>query len=226
MQKDGRGNLYEALAAAQGEMENAKLNRVNPHFKSKYADLASIRDATIPALSKNGLAIIQFTELSSDGQRLILRTRLVHSSGCYLESEYPVMSALGDHHKTGSALTYAKRYSWSAMCGVSADEDDDGSAAQEKPEKTPQVSDKPWTGPLNKTALKEKMRALAKDLELAADEGTLTGVLTTYKEAIEQCERDLPDWFHHPEGNGCSQAIANKKAQLAQESPQETPFDA
>ena len=62
MQSDSIGKLAEALAAAQGEMKNAPLNKVNPHFKSKFADLASIRDASTPALSKHGIAVTQTFE--------------------------------------------------------------------------------------------------------------------------------------------------------------------
>lgn len=122
--------LSAALAKAQGEMKNAPLNKTNPHFKSRYADLAAIRDATIPALSKNGLAIIQFTTLDDDG-RMKLHTRLSHSSGEWVESVYPL--PVDKPQVMGSAITYGKRYSWSAMCGISADEDDDGNAAQEAP---------------------------------------------------------------------------------------------
>ncbi len=210
MRKDEKENLYAALAAAQGEMENAALNKVNPHFKSKYADLASIRDATIPALSKHGLAIIQFTEFN-DGQ-LILKSRIAHTSGAYIESVYPIISDLSKPHPTGSALTYAKRYTWSAMCGISAEEDDDGNAAQEKPKKSGET----FGGPLNKTDLKKQMRAFAGDLAAVEDEETLAGVLLGYKAVIEQCERDLPDWFHNEDGNGASQAITAKKIEIAQ----------
>jgi hypothetical protein len=50
--------LATALAKAQAEMKNAKLNKVNPHFKSRYADLAEIRDTVTPSLSKNGIAVV------------------------------------------------------------------------------------------------------------------------------------------------------------------------
>ena len=52
--------LAAALAKAQGEMENAGKNSVNPHFKSKYADLAEILNTVRPVLSKHGLAVTQF----------------------------------------------------------------------------------------------------------------------------------------------------------------------
>lgn len=119
--------LSKALAAAQGEMENATLNRVNPHFKSKYADLAAIRDAVLPALSKNGLAVTQVTDFDGESFRLV--TRLMHGdSGQWIEGVYP-LTAAANPQAMGSQLTYARRYSLSAIAGISADEDDDAELA-------------------------------------------------------------------------------------------------
>ena len=117
--------LAAALAAAQGMMENAVMNRVNPHFKSKYADLAAIFDAARKPLSANGLAIVQTI---GDG---VLHTRLLHTSGQWIASEHPLPMS-GRPQEIGSALTYARRYSLSALIGIAADEDDDANAAKSK----------------------------------------------------------------------------------------------
>jgi hypothetical protein len=114
--------LAAALAAAQGMMENAVMNRVNPHFKSKYADLAAIFDAARKPLSANGLAIVQTI---GDG---VLHTRLLHTSGQWIASEHPLPMS-GRPQEIGSALTYARRYSLSALIGIAADEDDDANVA-------------------------------------------------------------------------------------------------
>jgi ERF superfamily len=115
--------LAAALAAAQGMMDNAVMNRVNPHFKSKYADLAAIFDAARKPLSANGLAIVQTI---GDG---VLHTRLLHTSGQWIASEHPLPMS-GRPQEIGSALTYARRYSLSALIGIAADEDDDANAAE------------------------------------------------------------------------------------------------
>ena len=120
--------LAVALAKAQGEMHNAPLNKVNPHYRSKYADLAAIRDATIPVLSKNGLSLVQYTTVD-ENSAVILRTKLMHTSGESIESAWP-MPQLQDMQKLGAALTYLKRYAWSAMCGIAADEDDDANSVK------------------------------------------------------------------------------------------------
>lgn len=126
---DTINELATALAAAQAEMKNATLNKINPHFKSKYADLAGIRDTVTPALTKHGLAIVQGTDTTETG--IVVVTRLIHKSGQWMESRFPI--AYDKPQTMGSAYTYARRYSLSAMCSISADEDDDANAANDKP---------------------------------------------------------------------------------------------
>jgi hypothetical protein len=118
--------FVKALAAAQAEMGNALLNKVNPHFKSKYADFAAVREATLPILNKHGFALIQMPMIQQDGS-VILRTELAHLSGESRLGHYPIPQ--GTPQQQGSALTYARRYCWSAICGIASEEDDDGNAA-------------------------------------------------------------------------------------------------
>ena len=128
------GDISAALAKAQGAMKNAALNKINPHFKSKFADLPSVRDAVVPALCGQGIAAVQTLDLV-DGQMCVL-TRLTHASGQWIESLCPIPNG-SDMQKLGSAITYARRYSLSAICGIAADEDDDANAAvQATPQKT------------------------------------------------------------------------------------------
>jgi hypothetical protein len=124
---DDVSELAAALAAAQSEMPNASFNRVNPHFKSQYADLAAIREATLPALSKNGLSVVQTTCVTAVG--FVLFSRLMHKSGQWIEGEFPI--AIGSPQSMGSQLTYFRRYSWSGLTGIAADEDDDANAAED-----------------------------------------------------------------------------------------------
>lgn len=119
--------IAEAMAKAQRDMKNAPLNKVNPHFRSKYADLAGIRDAVIPALSTHGIAVVQTFGATPDGGNAVF-TRLLHVSGQWVESACAVPPT-PDMQKMGSAITYARRYSLSAICGIAADEDDDGNEA-------------------------------------------------------------------------------------------------
>lgn len=123
--------LATALAKCQGEMEPAIKDSINPHFKSKFATLYSIWQACRLPLSKNGLSVVQTMDFIND--KLCLTTKLLHSSGQWLSSVTPVISAKNDAQGIGSALSYFKRYSLSAMLGIcTADEDDDGNDAMPK----------------------------------------------------------------------------------------------
>jgi hypothetical protein len=119
--------LSAALAKAQASMKSAVFNRINPHFKNKYADLASVLDAVRKPLADNGLSITQTTEIRQGA--FVLVTTLWHSSGQWLSSEYPLPIA-AKPQELGSALTYARRYSLSAIACIAADEDDDAEGAR------------------------------------------------------------------------------------------------
>lgn len=125
--------LATALAQAQLEIKNATLNKINPHFKSKYADLAEIRDCLLPVMAKHGLTVVQMPDMR-DGQ-MVLVSRLLHKSGEYMDSVYPINADPLKPQAVGSALTYARRYSLAAIGCISAEEDDDGNAAEKHPRK-------------------------------------------------------------------------------------------
>jgi len=132
-QSEAINELATALAKAQGEMAHAAKDAENPHFKSKYADLSAVIDAARPHLAKYGLSVVQITDTDEAGS-ITLITQLNHASGQWVRSWYPVKPMKNDPQGLGSALTYSRRYSYSAMTGVAAaGEDDDGNAASEKP---------------------------------------------------------------------------------------------
>lgn len=118
--------LAAALSKAQGEMQAAIKDKVNPFFKSSYADLGSVWDAARPVLSKYGLCIMQTTEMTSDGSKIIMVTTLAHTSGQWVKSFLPLNPAKNDSQGIGAAITYLRRYSLSAIVGVVCDDDDDG----------------------------------------------------------------------------------------------------
>lgn len=119
--------LYAALAAAQADMGRATKDTNNLHFKSKYADLASVMDACMPALSKHGIAVLQ-PAFDDDTGRYV-KTIFVHGdSGETTECRVPLIVQKNDMQGYGSACTYARRYGLMGMAGI-APEDDDGNAA-------------------------------------------------------------------------------------------------
>ena len=121
--------LAAALSKAQGEMQAAIKDKVNPFFKSSYADLGSVWDAARPVLSKHGLCVMQTTELVADGSRIVMVTTLAHTSGQWMKSFLPLNPAKNDSQGIGAAITYLRRYSLSAIVGVVCDDDDDGETA-------------------------------------------------------------------------------------------------
>lgn len=123
--------LASALAKAQGQIAPAKYDGRNPHLKNRYATLAAIWDAIRNPLSENGLSVVQVVTTEPDG--MFLLTRLMHSSGQYIQAVYPITAGdsrgMSSAQAIGSALTYARRYSLTALVGVVSDDDDDGNAA-------------------------------------------------------------------------------------------------
>lgn len=116
--------INEALAIAQADIKSAKFNKVNPHFKNKYADLSAMREAYQAALSKNGLSIVQVMEEKPDGMLLI--TKILHKSGESIESRFPIkIASNATMQQIGSMITYARRYSISSILAFSAEEEDD-----------------------------------------------------------------------------------------------------
>ena len=122
--------LAAALAKAQGQIEGAKKDSINPHFKNRYADLSSVWDACREALTTNGLSVVQSAENCEAGYGVT--TMLLHTSGQWMRGTLYLKPTKDDPQGAGSALTYARRYALSAMIGI-APEDDDANAASQKP---------------------------------------------------------------------------------------------
>ena len=119
--------LAKALAGAQSEIQAAAKGKVNPHFNSRYADLASVWEAVRAPLTKHGLSVVQLP--LSDGDRVGVSTTLLHQSGQWLRG-----TLWGKPDKPGpqalvSCVTYFRRTALAAVAGVAPD-DDDGNAAE------------------------------------------------------------------------------------------------
>jgi hypothetical protein len=124
-------NIASALVKAQQAFGPALKTNTNPHFRSKYADLSACVEAVIDALNANGIALVQQTHECENG--VIVETLFVHESGeTFSGGKLHVPAPKHDPQGYGSALSYARRYSLMAACGI-APEDDDGNAASKKP---------------------------------------------------------------------------------------------
>lgn len=129
MQSEQIDKLAEALAQAQGEISDPHKGKEAKagSYSYKYADIADVLKVVRSALSKHHIAVVQPTLF--DGEFIVVRTRLIHKSGQYVESDYPVCKATGEHQKMGAAMTYARRYALCSLVGVAADEDTDAQGA-------------------------------------------------------------------------------------------------
>jgi hypothetical protein len=178
--------LAAALAKAQGEIQNPEKNRVNPHFKNSYADLAGGLETIRPTLARHGLSVVQMTR--ADGDMVFLHSRLLHASGQWMEATYPVCR-LGKHQEMGSALTYARRYALFALVGVAGDEDDDGNAASTargRPVAAVAVPTKPAN------AIKKERPGEWAEIEAAVRSAQTTEDLRDLWEVWEPRTRDYP----------------------------------
>ena len=125
-------HIAAAFVKAQRAFGPALKTSTNPHFKSKYADLANCVEAVVDALNANGIGLMQRTYECKDG--VLLETVFIHESGEVMEcGMLHVPASKLDAMGFGSALTYARRYTILAATGL-APEDDDGVAASRRTE--------------------------------------------------------------------------------------------
>jgi hypothetical protein len=133
--------LSEALVKAVGELSNVAKTAANPYFKSKYAPLDAIIDATRPVLAKNGLAVIQ-QPLFMEGTAGV-ETVIIHKDGASTSSTLLLPLKDQSPQGVGSAITYARRYALAAVLGIASEDDDDGNVSTglvKKPEPAPAKS--------------------------------------------------------------------------------------
>jgi hypothetical protein len=121
-------NLMGALLKAKQEMDKLRKDKTNPHFKSKYADLAGVLEVIDGPLAKHGLVLYQDATLDEVGRLVVTSTVFHVESGEELTAALPIPLGKADAQSIGSAITYGRRYLAVAQCGL-APEDDDGNAA-------------------------------------------------------------------------------------------------
>jgi len=129
-QSDPVNNIAVALISFHQTNPHAFEDKVNPHFKNKYASLESVIK-TVRQANSFGLTFTQ--EMDFEGDISFVRTVMMHSSGQMRISRTKIVSKdPNDPQKQGSAISYAKRYGLQSIFGLPTD-DDDGETAN-KPE--------------------------------------------------------------------------------------------
>ena len=127
--------LAAAMAIAQGQMGAAYKNSSNPHFKSSFADLASISDVIKQPLSDNGLSVVQFPINNEQG--VAITTRVMHKSGQWIEESFGIKPVKAGPQEYGSLISYFRRYALAAIFAIPQTDDDANSMqlAAEAPQK-------------------------------------------------------------------------------------------
>jgi len=180
--------IATALVKAQQAFGPALKSSTNPHFRSRYADLSACVEAVIEGLNGAGIALVQRT--SEDTTGVTVETVFIHESGEMLEcGKLHVPAAKQDPQGYGSALTYARRYSLMAACGI-APEDDDGNAATRKAGPTPDITD--HLAAIVASANREELATVYNDALSACDgnEALLAKVIAGKKARVERAKQE------------------------------------
>lgn len=131
--------FVKAFAAMQAELPVIVKNAENPHFHSRFADLAAIVQVTRPIMAKHGFAVSQAPSFRPEtGDPTLITTFMHAASGHFLESEMLLCMAKNDPQGQGSGITYARRYAYSAMLGLVTEDDADAEGVS-GPSEAPQA---------------------------------------------------------------------------------------
>lgn len=159
-------NLAKALVDTQRDLKQPFKDKNNPAFKSQYVPLESVTESITKTATKYGLAFSQFAT-TDENQNVSITTVIFHDSGEFIQ--YPALTLKPSKQRVvidteyvngkrvniysneitpqsiGSCITYGKRYSLSAIFGITSDKDDDGNEAsgvthngQQRKEPTPE----------------------------------------------------------------------------------------
>lgn len=196
----------KAFVAAQKSTEAVKKAATNPHFRSKYADLAEVVEAVVPALNNNGIAVVQSPGF--DGKLVSVTTILIHESGATMTGTLHLNPTKADPQGVGSAITYGRRYALLAMTGA-APEDDDGNAASQRkgsaaspqsPSKQEQTHGPDWPNLTNPATLSShaakqnaELTKLANDIKARLAHGSSVAKLQAIIEDVTPDVARLPE---------------------------------
>ena len=172
--------IAAALVKAQAVVKGATKDSTNPFYKSKYADLASVYDACRDALAANDIAVLQpLDNINGEGA---ITTILIHSSGEFISGTTPLPGLENaDAQKTGSAITYMRRYALASMVVIMS-EDDDGQAAS-------------YVAKPNLDDLKEKATKFSTELDAFRTKNATVTFVASNNAMLFELKQKLPAWY-------------------------------
>ncbi|MCO4326123.1 ERF family protein [Staphylococcus agnetis] len=158
--------ISKAISSFRKEVKQPIKDADNPFFKSKFVPLENVVEAIDQVAPNLGLSFVQWA-LNDENGRVGVATMLMHSSGEYIEFDPVFMNAEKNTPQgAGSLISYLKRYSLSAIFGITSDQDDDGNAASGKQSKSEPKASSKTVGALKQEVLNfvELMKSLNKDV--------------------------------------------------------------
>lgn len=158
--------ISKAMAKFQAEVKQPFKDANNPFFKSKYVPLESVVESITSIAPKHGISFVQWASNDENG-RVGVSTMIMHTSGEYIEFDPVYMNAdKNTAQGAGALISYLKRYSLSAVFGITSDQDDDGNQASGNTNKSKQ---QPKAKPEHIKDLKEK---IAQAVEIGGDDAS------------------------------------------------------
>jgi hypothetical protein len=200
-----------ALVAVQKAMKPAIKDATNPHFKSKYADLAAVWEACREPLSAHGIFAGQ--NVTGDDRTTAVTTRLIHSSGQWIEFG-PLVIPLNkqDAQAVGSATSYARRYSLGAALGIVAEDDDGNAATASAPRQESRLANGNGNAPKPVQAPRETVNKQAGEI---TDAGVLTIRDVSAKDGATNGRKWTKFTIHFSDGSKAT-TLDRKMGELAQ----------
>jgi hypothetical protein len=188
---DSIAQLAEALSKAQGQIDAAAKANVNSHFKNKYADLNSLREAIREPMATNDLSVIQLPRFLE--KEVEVETMLMHKSGEFIAETLRMPVGQMTAQAVGSALTYCRRYSLSSILNLAAEDDDGNAATQQVQKPVVQALSRSLVSSAEKAAVKgtESLRAYWQDLD-AEDRAALQPILENLKGIATKADAKEP----------------------------------
>lgn len=197
-QSDDITALAAALAKAQAAMSTAQMSAVNPGYQNKpYADLSDVWEACRGPITANGLSVVQLPR--SEGQKITVRTKLLHSSGQWIQTDLTAAAAQNTPQAVGSVITYLRRYSLAAIVGVAPKgDDDDGesgegrgqtrpTAARQAPASKPASQGAPTGTALPQPAtIPEAVKPFADRFDKVADKAEFDALLNSTSKTFDE----------------------------------------
>lgn len=184
---DSIAKIAQALLKAQKLITFASKDSANPFFKSKYADLPTVIDAIKQHLNDNEIMFVQTIDPSEHGV-ISLTTRLLHTSGEWIEGTATMPIIKNDPQAYGSAATYARRYSLAAIVGLYQDDDDANAATHQVKKETPKAKTSVSNESFEK--LSEDEKVMLKDLSIEIIDcfvkGDMSSIMDMLESVIEQ----------------------------------------